>query len=239
MGQTARVLGGVSVVAAPLTIGIGDQLRMAAEHDASVAPSSGGAIDDTVQQLANVHSNLALFQTASWFFYLAALLTIPALVTIWWLSVGRSPRWAWAGATMAAIGVVGQTVHLTAYFGLLQVGATSGDIEQAARLQESLESNVFIGALFFVPFLLCALGCTLPQAIGLRRARVVPLWSCLTLVAAMLMVFVLGMVPLTSAIWAGLMVIGFTPAAVAAIRTRPVARDVEPAPVDHPVPVAG
>jgi hypothetical protein len=222
MGQTARVLGGVSLVAAPLALGIGDQLRMAAENDASVAITASGAITDTTRQLASIHDHLGAFQAASWLFYLAAVLTIPALVTIWWLSVGRSPRWAWAGATMAAIGVIGQTVHLTAYFGLMQVTASSWDLEAAARLQDSLEANAFLGALFFVPFLLGALGCTLPQAIGLRRARVVPLWACLALVAATVLMFAVGSVPWTSALWTALMVAGMAPAAVTAIRPRGV-----------------
>jgi hypothetical protein len=229
MGHKARILGGLSVVAAPLAFGIGDQLRMAAEHNNDLGVVSGDdLVAETTGQLASVQANLGLFQAASWFFYAAALLTIPALVTIWWLSAGRSPRWAWTGASMAALGVIGQTVHLTGYFGLMQVTSQSADLEQAARLHVALDENVFVGAMFFIPFLLCSLGCFLPQAIGLRRARVVPLWSCLAIVAATVLMFTMGSVPWTSALWATLMVIGFAPAAIAAMRSTPVTRADEP-----------
>ena len=220
MGHNARILGGLSVVAAPLAVGIGDQLRMAAEHNNDLGIVSGDdLLAETTDQLASVHANLGLFQAASWFFYAAALLTIPALVTIWWLSVGRSPRWAWAGASMAAVGVIGQTVHLTGYFGLMQVTSKAADLEQAAQLHVALDENAFVGALFFIPFLLCSLGCFVPQAIGLRRAHVVPLWACLAIVAATVLMFTMGSVPWTSALWATLMVIGFAPAAMAAMRS--------------------
>ncbi|HEY7043858.1 MAG TPA: hypothetical protein VH419_09350 [Nocardioidaceae bacterium] len=226
MGNTARVLGGLSVLAAPLAIGIGDQFRMAAENNNDVAVTAGDdLLAETTRQLASIDAHLGLFQTAAWFFYAAALLTIPALITIWRLSVAGSRKWAWAGATMAAIGVIGQTVHLTGYFALMQESSQSLDLESAAKLQIALDQNVFLGALFFVPFLLCALGCTLPQAIGLRRAGVIPMWACLALVAATLVMFVVGSVPWTSALWTVLMVAGFAPAALAAMRTPQPVRD--------------
>ena len=54
------------------------------------------------------------------------------------------------------------------------------------------------------------------------RARVVPLWACLALVAATVLMFAVGSVPWTSALWTALMVAGMAPAAVTAIRPRGV-----------------
>lgn len=219
MGRKAQVLGGLTVVAVPLAIGIGDQLRMAAEsaNDLNVV-AGDDLIGETTRQLASVDAQLELFQAASWLFYAAALLTIPALVTIWWLSVDRSPRWAWTGATLATIGVIGQTVHLTGYFGLMQVTSQWADLEQAARLHVALDSNVFVGAMFYIPFLLCSLGCWLPQAIGLRRSGVIPLWACLAVIAATVVMFTLGSGAWTGVLWTALMTAGLAPVALAIFR---------------------
>ena len=64
MGNKARVLGGLSVVAAPIAIGIGDQFRMAAEHNNDLAITAGDdLVAETTRQLASINANFGLFQT--------------------------------------------------------------------------------------------------------------------------------------------------------------------------------
>jgi hypothetical protein len=91
--------------------------------------------------------------------------------------------------------VVGQTVHLTGYFGLLQVSSQAADLEEQAKLHVALEQNAFLGALFLIPFLLCALGAPIPQAIGLRRARVLSLWACIAVVLAAALMLTVSSTP--------------------------------------------
>lgn len=83
---------------------------------------------------------------------------------------------------LAALGVLGQAVHLVAYYALNRVLAARGGRTEAAEVLIAAESDTFLLSLF-LPFFF-ALLCFIPQAIGLRRARVIPLWACLSIVAA-------------------------------------------------------
>ena len=53
----------------------------------------------------------------------------------------------------------------------------------------------------------------LPQAVALRRARVVPLWATLVVIGATLVFAVLGSTPISSAVWALGLAVGLTQAA--------------------------
>jgi hypothetical protein len=217
VGRKTRILGGASILLAPLAIGTADQLRMAAEGAQSAGAVDGDwNADKAADQLAAIASNSGTFEAAGWFSYAAVLLLVPALLAIWRLSADRAPRWATAGAVMAALGVVGATVHVTGYYALSQVLSQQGDLQAAGRLQIDMEELPFTLALF-APFFLGIL-CTIPQAVGLRRARVIPLWACVALIAGTLMFMVAGSVPASSAIWTALMVAGFAPAALALVR---------------------
>jgi hypothetical protein len=217
MGQSTRLVGGASIVLAPLAAGTSDQLRMAAEPPTSAGianPAFG--VESVLANLAAISGNQGLFTTAAVLAYLAALLTIPALLAIWRLSVDVSARWAWTGAVMSALGVVGQVVHLIGYYGLTLTALRQPDREAAAQLIVDAESTPFVIAVF-VPFFF-ALLCAIPQAVGLRRASVIPLWASVAIVAATVTFLFVGSTPWSSAIWAILLVIGFIPAAAAMLR---------------------
>jgi hypothetical protein len=154
-----------------------------------------------------------LFIAAATLAYAGALLTLPALLAIWRLSVDRSPRWAWAGAVMATFGAAGQMVHVMSYYGLFLAAVRQDNHEAAAQLIVGAESTPFVLSIF-APFFLGLL-CSVPQAVGLRRARVVPLWACLALVTATAFFLFTGSTPWSSAIWTVLLVAGFLPAAAA------------------------
>jgi hypothetical protein len=228
MTRILRIAGAASLVLAPLATGLADQLRMASEPTDDTGQLGDYGTTEAAANLASIAEHQGLFLTAAYVCFAAALLTIPALVTIWRLSVARSPRWAWTGAVLAALGVLGQAVHLVAYYALNRVLAARGGGTEAAELLIALESDAFLLSLF-VPFFF-ALICFIPQAIGLRRARVIPLWACLSIVAAMLLFIVTGSLPWVSAVWTALMVAGFTPAAMAALRPKPVVADVTSTP---------
>jgi hypothetical protein len=217
MGRTTRFVGGASIVLAPLAWGVADQLRMAAEP-----PAKAGVIDtehgveSVLADLTAISANEGLFIAAASLAYAGALLTIPALLAIWRLSVDRSPRWAWTGAVMAVLGVAGQMVHVMSYQGLMLAALRHEDRKAAAQFIVDAESTPFVLALF-APFFFTLL-CAVPQAIGLRRARVIPLWASLAVVAATVFFLVVGSTPWSSALWTGLLVVGMVPAAAAMLR---------------------
>jgi hypothetical protein len=144
------------------------------------------------------------------------LLTVPALLAIWWLAVRRAPRWAWAGAVLAGLGVIGQVVHLTGYYFLNQVLARRPALTAAAEMLVAIDQHPFMVVLF-VPFLLGLLA-VLPQAVGLRRARAVPLWAAFALIGGTAVMLVTGSTPWTSALHTGLLLAGFAPAAIRILR---------------------
>lgn len=217
MGPVARIVGGVGIVVAPLLLGVADQVRMAAEPPAGVgAVDASWGVEQASAQLVAIEANAATFATAGWLAFAGTLVSVPALVAIWWLAVTRAPRWAWAGAVLAVLGVLGAMVHLSGYYGQLQVLAAQGDPEAGARLTVATEGHPFLLAIF-LPFLLGLLA-PLPQAVGLRRARVLPLWACLAVVAAAVLFLVLGSTPWSSAASTVLLVAGFAPAALAMLR---------------------
>src|ERR1700712_4946420 len=108
MGRFVRITGAASMVLVPVCIGIADEMQLVAvNNDNQVGLTAGWGEKQAVAQTESVAAHLALFQTSSWLFLAGALLTIPAALAIWRLSVGRSPAWAWAGVALATLGVMG------------------------------------------------------------------------------------------------------------------------------------
>lgn len=220
MGRKATWSGAGSIVAAPLLIGLGDQLRMA-EVDRS---TSAGMVDtgygaaQAAQYLEQVAANPGAFAAAGALTCAGALLLIPALVTIWRVSVAGSPRWAWAGAVMAALGVLGHMVHLQGYYATNLALVPFADQPWAGELMIALESEPF-GLALFLPYFLAWL-CFLPQAVGLRRAGVIPTWAMASVIVGTLVFLVVGSTPWSTGLWMVALIAGLAPAAVAAVRGR-------------------
>lgn len=216
--STTAVAGAVCVVAAPLLLGIGDQLRMAAEGaPAELGITSEWTAEQAAAQTESIAAHAGLYSTASWLVLAGILATVPALLTVWRLTVARSPRLAWVGGTLAMLGVLGQMVHLSAYYGLQLAYAGDGAVDGWQVDQALQVVPVFTAALapFFLSFL-----APVVQGVGLRRAKVVPLWAMMAIVASAVVILVAGSTPVTSAVWTVLAVAGFAPAAAAAMRVR-------------------
>lgn len=213
MSTMTRLAAAASVVLMPAAVGVGDQLRMRADTTGTV----GTGIDQTTAELAAVHAHSGTYASASWFFYLAALLTIPMTVVLWRLAVRGAPRLAWAGATLGALSAVGQFAHLMGEFATTQALAASADPASAARISSELDGNTLANALI-VPYLLGVLLAPAVQAIALRRAGVVPLWAMVAVLAGAAVMVVGGSSPAGSAVWTVLLVAGLVPAAAAAAR---------------------
>jgi hypothetical protein len=233
MGRKMRITGAASILLAPLAFGIGDQLRMVSEPPAG-GPGVGGnpeyGVETIAARLADIQANPGPFEAAGWLVYAGTLLAIAALVAIWWLAVDRAPRWAWAAAVVATLGVIGQVVHLASYHALSQVLAEQPDLSAAATVMLAAEENAFFMALF-VPFLIGVLLAGIVQIVALRRARVVPLWSVLAVVGGAVLMTAFGSRPWSSAFVTVLTVAAFAPAALAMLRTERGVQQVAPAAV--------
>jgi hypothetical protein len=220
MARIAQVVGGGSMVLAPLLIGTGGALAIA-----SRPPESAGVVDtewgveSQLADLTTISENQGLFALSGYCFYAAALLTIPALVAVWRLSVQGSTRWAWAGAVMASLGVVGQVVHL-AYWAHNLAAADFDDRRAAAEFLVFMDGTPFVLATF-VPFFFALLA-PVAQAVGLRRARVIPLWATLSIALATVLSLALGNLQWNNAAVTVLMIAGFAPAAATMVRRGPV-----------------
>jgi hypothetical protein len=227
MRTSIRVLGGASILLAPLAFGISDQLRMRAEPPEDRGLTSEFGVTEAAATFASIEANLGLFVAASFLAYVGMLLTIPALLAIWWLSAERAPRWAWAGAVLAVLFVVGEVAHLAGYNAMSIVVAPYHDEAAVMEMWVSAGTSPLVIALF-VPYVVGLLA-AIPQAIGLRRARVIPLWAAIAVIAGTSIFLAF---PWLTALWMLLVVGGFAPAAIAmmtgsAISTSP--RGVRPA----------
>lgn len=216
MARIAQVVGGGSMVLAPLLAGTGGALAIASRPAESVrVVDAEWGVEPQLADLATIAENETLFMLSGYSFYAAALVAIPAVVSVWRLSVARSPRWAWAGVVLAVFGVVGQVVHL-GYWAQNLAGADFSDQRAAAEFLVYMDGTPFVLATF-MPFLVGLLA-PIVQAVGLRRARVIPLWATLSIAVAAVLAIAVGNQHWSNAAVTALMIAGFAPAAAAMVR---------------------
>jgi hypothetical protein len=228
MGRKATWFGAGSMLAAPLLIGLGDQIRMTGvdrSESAGIVDTEYGP-EQAAQYLEQVAANAGAFTAAGAMTYAGALLLIPALVTIWHVSVAGSPRWAWAGAVLATLGVLGHMVHLQGYHATNLALRPFADQPLAGDLMMAMEREPFSLALF-LPFLVGWL-CFVPQAVGLRRAGAIPTWALASIVVGTLVFLVVGSTPWSTGLWMVALIAGLSPAAVAATRADVLAPSESP-----------
>ena len=219
MVSKAVTFAGASVLLAPIAVTIGDELQLTAWPPGETGLVSEYGVEQAMADLAAVEANRGAFEAASWCYYAAAVLTIPALVILWRLAVNRSSGWAWAGAALGACSVVGQFVYLLSWFGVSQVFSAQPDLRVPAEILVDWQDNTFSMAVF-APYLIGTILAPAVQAVALKRARVIPLWALLAVLAATLVLAAIGSAPVATAVWGALMVAGFAPAAMAAMTGR-------------------
>jgi hypothetical protein len=215
MTNRARAAAGVSALLMPVAIAVGDLIRMLGVP--VVAAPDGEPVEQVAAQLAAAATHPGAFTAASWVFYVAAVLTIPMVILLWRLAVDRSPKWAWAGAVLGACSVVGQFVHLGVYFGATPAFAASGDQTAASQLWVDWSTDAFATAVF-VPYLVGILLAPAVAAVALKRAGVIAGWGLAAVLVATVLFAVLGSTPAVTPVWAVLLIVGFAPAAMRAIR---------------------
>ncbi|MGD8199169.1 hypothetical protein ACQE98_00730 [Ornithinimicrobium sp. W1679] len=209
----ARTLAALALIAMPVVVTAGDLLRLGVE---SATTGDGSTLTSVVSQLEAVDAHRTSWAVVSWSFYVGALLTIPMTLLLWRLAVGRAPTWAWAGAVLGTCSVIGQVAHLMGYFGSLGALSSLADREAAADAHLALGQDVFSLAVF-APYLVGLLLAPAVQAVALRRARVVPLWAVLSVGVGAAVFVVFAGQWWASVVWGVGLVVGFLPAARAAL----------------------
>lgn len=139
MGGFVRTIGAASMMLWPVCFGIADEMQpVATGHDDQVGLVSEWGQAQAVAQTAAVATHLGLFQASSWLLLAAALLTVLAALAVWHLTVTRAPTWAWTGAVLAILGVIGQLAHLVLNYGLQQAYAAGFDPVSGYQLDQIL-----------------------------------------------------------------------------------------------------
>jgi hypothetical protein len=224
MNPVARA-SGLSLLLYPVTMAVADQLQLRA----TPTDSDGPAREQVLADLVAVEASRGTFEAAGWLFALGAVLAIPMTLVLWRLAVGRSRRWAWAGAALGTCAVVGHFVQAYAHFGMLQVFSQRDDLDAAAAGLAAIDGNVYALALF-VPFLLGSAFAVPVAAVGLWRAEVIPAWAFGSVTAGSALFVVLGSTSYVTVVWAGCLVVGLTPAAAAWLRRSPAPIGLEAQP---------
>jgi hypothetical protein len=212
MNPIAR-LSGASLLLAPVTLAAADLVQQRVLPAGDSGEGSGPAAE-TAAALARVGAERGLFEVSSWLFYAGAVLTVPMTLVLWRLAVARSPRWAWPAAVLGAVWAVGQFVQLYAHFGMLRAFSTLQDRQAAADHLASTDADAF-SLVLFAHFIVGAAFAVPVGAVALRRARVIPWWSLVTVLTGSALLLVLGSSTAVTLAWGVCLAVGLAPAAAA------------------------
>lgn len=217
-GRRGFALAGLALLAWPVVFVVADLIRMDSDEG-----------ETTLATLTSISQHPGTFQLAGWLMYVVAVLTVPVTILLWRLAVDRSPKMAWAGAVLGVLSLIGQVVHLVGYYAVSLGAAKSGDLELSAALLDDIASTPLAAALF-VPYLLGIVLGPLVQAVALKRAKVIATWGMVAVIVGQLMFGVAGSSVITTPLWGALFLVGFAPAALAAIRGSGTQPAVAPSP---------
>jgi hypothetical protein len=159
-----RVVAGTGLVVGVAMFSLGDLLRRMVEPAAPTLASTTAAVAD--------HSG-AWF-AAGLLEVLAALLLVVGAVGACGLATSRGSVLTGVGAYLLGIGAIASTGHTIGYYGAYASYAGSGlDDGSLARIDASTDS---LGGVVIALFMLGLLLGPILLTIGLRRARLVPIW---------------------------------------------------------------
>jgi Domain of unknown function (DUF4386) len=168
--------------------------------------------DDSAEYLREVAADEGLYAAAGVLFTVGSLLFVAGALGVARLLRGRRVTLGQIGASLIAIGLIGLTAAM-AFNGFDIALADFGDRDAAAALSDELEDSVLLNvywvSFFFVGIVL---GSVL-LAIALFRGRIVPIWSPILILAAVVVGFVGGEERVLSALTFLVLAAGFLPLA--------------------------
>jgi hypothetical protein len=214
--RTRNLSAAAVILVLPVLEGVFEVLRVRAEPP--------GASATAAERLSVIEANLDVYVAAGWVGLAVGLLIIPAFLALHRLAAPASPRWARVGLLLGFGWGLGWMAHLGGNFGIYPILATHPDRETAA---EMFATELPFWIALDAPWLLGVVLGPVVMAVALKRAGVLRGLN-LGLVAGATVLLVLVGSGMTVAVgWAGLMVLGFLPAAA---RVAGQQRDPVPAP---------
>lgn len=197
----------------PLLFATGDLLRRL------VVPSNGS---DGLADVRHVHDHPGLWQLAALLAAASVFVLIPGLGAVVGLVSDRGLALTRVGTLLLGAGLLASIGHMTAYFGLDGLYDKAA-LDPAAITQVDKASEAYGPLVGFIPLFIVGmfLGLLL-LTIGLRRARVVPIWTVVTALAAIVTGSTGGLA--AGVVGLAAWVATFTPIALAVLRTADDAR---------------
>jgi hypothetical protein len=146
---------------------------------------------DSAEYLSEVADDKGRYIAAGAVGTIASLLFIPGLLGVMRLFRGRSITLGQIAAGLIAVGVIGLTAGL-AFNGFDVILADHSDRAAAVQIYDDLDDNGAVLAYFLFFFFIGIVLGSILLAIALFRRRIVPIWSPILLVAAILLGFFAG-----------------------------------------------
>ena len=199
---------GAALLLGPLLFALADLLRRL------VVPSNGS---DVLADVRHVHDHSGLWQLAALLAAASVFVLIPSLGAVVGLASDRGLALTRAGSLLLGAGLLASIGHMTAYFGLEGL-YDKAELDPAAITRIDKPSGAYGPLVGFIPVFIVGmfLGLLLLM-IGLRRARVVPIWTVVTALAAIVTGSTGGLA--AGVVGLAAWVATFTPVALAVMRT--------------------
>jgi hypothetical protein len=159
-------IGALGLVLGGITFSVGDLLRRSLEPD-SPTP---------LTLTATAHDNAATWLLAALLVLSASFLLVPGAVAISRWVRGRGEVLTTVGAYLLGIGMICSALHVAGYYGLYGVLAGSGASDAAITAIDAQSEQYPLFVLGIIGFVVGTMLGTVLLAIGLRRARRVPIW---------------------------------------------------------------
>lgn len=215
----ATVVAATCLLLTPAVTAAADVVRMRVESSgATTGIVDGDAAGQAPAMLSAISAELGAYQLASWLALAAAVLAVPAVVTVRRLTTCHTRRWSLAALVIGGCLVVGEFVHLMGYYAWNQILAALPDRQAAVAVSNAVGGNVF-GQVVFAPYLIGVLLFWPVAAIALYRARRLPGWALVLVLLAGLAMATLGSSFVVSPAWAVATTVGMLPVLLGQLRS--------------------
>jgi Domain of unknown function (DUF4386) len=195
----ARTLAAVALIAAPLCMALGTLIDPA-------------WTDDNAEYLSEVAANEGSYLVSGALWTLGALLLVAGLLGVMRLVRGRRVTLGQVGVGLLIFGAIGMSAGL-AFNGFEIAMAGEENREAMVTLSENLEDSAALGIYWIGFFFVGIVLGTLLLGISLFRSKIVPIWSPILLVVAIVLGFVGGDAKVINALSFIALAAGFLPLA--------------------------
>lgn len=224
-----RTVAGICLIAAPLTVGASDVLRITVE-----GAFDGATAEGLEQILTNIAARPGLYQVVLYLSLLGVIVFVPAVLGLMHLLSDRGVVLGHVGGGLALLGLLGAAAHNVGWNQYnAAAAALTGDRSQVVEFHNVLAFSVPSLVVIAMLVIGLMLGLIL-LAVGTARARLAPRWVPAVVVAAVVAGFVAGDGVVGIATTHTLFTIGLGAVGLRVLRMSDADWARTPAPVDSP-----